>query len=410
MANWTIKGRWVFPISGPPISDGVVTIDGERIAAVGPAGESSIDVDLGDAAILPGLVNAHTHLDLSGMRGLAPPSPDFTGWLRQVIAHRRARTAEQVQQDIEQGIAECIRNGTVLVGDITATGQSWSSLVVAPLRSIAFYEVLGLPIDRTIEVAGNAAAWLDQREDTANCRPGISPHAPYSTAQMLYAWAATVANGFRLPLATHLAETQAELELLEKHSGPFKTFLSELGVWTPKALHPRPSNYTRMLRVVSGPVLLIHCNFLAPSVRLPKRASVIYCPRTHAAFGHPPHPFREFLARGVRVALGTDSFASNPDLDLLAEAKFVHQRYPDFPGDTLLRMATLSGAEALCWEDETGSLDPGKSADLIVVPLSASENDPHRLVLESTHPVRAVLFRGRWVHDARGELTAPFAG
>ena len=109
--------------------------------------------------------------------------------------------------------------------------------------------------------------------------------------------------------------------------------------------------------------------------------SIVYCPRTHAAFGHPPHPFREFLARGVRVCLGTDSLASNPDLDILAEARFVHRRYPDFPGDALLRMVTLSGAEALGWADEAGSLEPGKSADFVAVPLPDRDAaDPHELL------------------------------
>jgi cytosine/adenosine deaminase-related metal-dependent hydrolase len=129
---------------------------------------------------------------------------------------------------------------------------------------------------------------------------------------------------------------------------------------------------------------------------MPHDHTIVYCPRTHAAFGHPPHPFCEFLQRGVRVALGTDSLASNPDLDLLAEARFVHQRYPDVPGETILRMATLSGAEALGWADETGSLTPGKSADLVVLPLPEDEADPYRLMLESSTKVRAVLFRGQW--------------
>src|SRR5205085_8085675 len=110
-------------------------------------------------------------------------------------------------------------------------------------------------------------------------------------------------------------------------------------------------------------LLLIHANYLRTETPIDERATIVYCPRTHAAFGHPPHPFREFLARGVRVALGTDSLASNPDLDLLAEARFVHARHPDVPGATLLRMATLNGAEALSFADVTGSLIPGKSAD-----------------------------------------------
>src|SRR5262249_7966028 len=139
-------------------------------------------------------------------------------------------------------------------------------------------------------------------------------------------------------------------------------------------------------------------NFLSRSARLPPRASIVYCPRTHAGFGHPPHPFRALVKRGVRMALGTDSLASNPDLDLLAEARFLHRQYPDFPGDVLLRMATLSGAETLGFGDVTGSLTPGKSADLIVLPLlNRDERDPHRLVLDSSSSVRRVMSCGRWV-------------
>ena len=146
----------------------------------------------------------------------------------------------------------------------------------------------------------------------------------------------------------------------------------------------------------ASPLLYVHGNYLRPDAPLPKNASIIYCPRTHAAFGHPPHPFRDFLARGVRVAIGTDSLASNPDLDVLAEIRFLHRLYPDVPGAVLLRMATLSGAEALGWADETGSLAPGKSADLVVVPLAGDDADPYRLLLGADAAVRRVLFRGRW--------------
>src|SRR5262249_39556734 len=149
-----------------------------------------------------------------------------------------------------------------------------------------------------------------------------------------------------------------------------------------------------------APVLYVHGNFLRPDAPIPRNGSIVYCPRTHAAFGHPTHPFREFLSRGVRVALGTDSLASNPDLDLLAEARFVHRCFPDFPGESLLRMATLSGAEALEWSDETGSLVASKSADLVVLPLPEREaTDPHDLLFGSDLAVRAVLYRGSWIHD-----------
>jgi cytosine/adenosine deaminase-related metal-dependent hydrolase len=197
---------------------------------------------------------------------------------------------------------------------------------------------------------------------------------------------------------THIAESDAELELLRDHRGPFVDFLKQLNVWDPSGLVASPEDVLR-LTVEASPVLYAHCNYLRPDVAIPQHGSIVYCPRTHAAFGHAPHPFREFIDRGVRVALGTDSLASNPDLDLLAEVRFLAAQYPDFSRETLLRMATLSGAEALGWADETGSLTPGKSADLVVLPVEDRDPpDPHSLLFSSTLPVRAVMFRGRWVH------------
>ncbi len=151
---WSLTARWIFPVSGPPLERGVLTLAGDRIVAVTPAGDRTADFDLGNVAILPGLVNAHTHLDLSGLSGLAPPSPDFTGWLRQVIAHRRSRTPEQVQQDVRVGLAESLRTGTTLLGDISADGASWDFLKDAPLRAVVFREMLGLTQERASPGAG----------------------------------------------------------------------------------------------------------------------------------------------------------------------------------------------------------------------------------------------------------------
>ena len=201
-----------------------------------------------------------------------------------------------------------------------------------------------------------------------------------------------------LPVAIHLAESEAEEELLTRHRGPFRIFLFELGAWDPTGLDRRLDSILRLKW--DAPLLFIHCNYLSPDTHFPANASVVYCPRTHAAFGHPPHPFHEFLKRGVRVCLGTDSLASNPDLDILAEAHFVHERYPDFPGDQLLRMITLSGAEALGWAHETGSLEPDKSADFVVLPLpNRDDADPYRLIFESDEPpgtARRTMWCGRW--------------
>src|SRR5947209_18259994 len=142
--TWSLTARWVFPVDRPPLEHGRVTIVGERIVAVEPHHGEPADVDLGEVALLPGLVNAHTHLDLSGLRGLAPPSPDFTAWLRQVIAHRRSRSPEQVQDDIRAGLAECLRHGTTLVGDIAGSEGCRRAVADAPVRAVVFHERQGL--------------------------------------------------------------------------------------------------------------------------------------------------------------------------------------------------------------------------------------------------------------------------
>lgn len=391
-SSWTITARWVFPVAGTPLERGVVVIDGEKIAAVEPHGRRKPDLDLGNAAILPGLVNAHTHLDLSGMRGLAPPTPDFTAWLRQVITHRLQRTPQQVQDDIRAGLNESLRFGTTLLGDISGDGGSWDVLANAPLRAVVFREFLGLTKDRAEAALERLDQWLAFRIATATCRPGASPHAPYSVRSPLFFAAST--RGF--PVAVHLAESAAEQELLLHRRGPFVPFLGDLGVYDPDGLAEDSDHVLRLLKGLA-PTLLVHGNFLSPTAAIPANASIVYCPRTHGAFGHPPHPFREFLARGVRVAVGTDGLASNADLDVLAEIRLLHRLYPEVPGAVLLRMATLSGAEALGWADETGSLTPGKSADLVVLPLPNRDDEAHRLLLDSDLPIRRVLFCGRWV-------------
>src|SRR5262249_13937669 len=155
-----------------------------------------------------------------------------------------------------------------------------------------------------------------------------------------------------LALATHLAESRAELELLQQRRGPFVDFLADLGVWDSEGLVDGPSQILELNGSIEN-ALFIHGNYLNADCPFPKGATVIYCPGTHAAFGHEPHPFRSLIQRGVRVALGTDSLASNSDLNVFEEVRFLHQRFPDLPGGLLLRMATLNGAEALGWDKET---------------------------------------------------------
>jgi cytosine/adenosine deaminase-related metal-dependent hydrolase len=399
--EWTLTARWILPVDGPPLANGTVTVAGDRIVAVVPHGRRAPDLDLGNAVVIPGLVNAHTHLDLSSVPGRIPFDGDFTNWLRGVIAHRRAQEPEAIEGAVRAGLAESLRHGTTLLGDISGGGLSWRVLVGASCRAVVFHELIGLPRERAESALAAARQWLESIVRSETCRPGLSPHAPYSVSDVLFRESAELAAAVKLPMAVHVAETPAELELIEHRTGAFVPFLQELGVWDESGLvsglDVGPWKPDVLGTCDARHTLFVHGNYLNPDQVRSLRGAIVYCPRTHAYFDHPPHPFHDFLARGVRVALGTDSLASNPDLDLLAEARFLHRRYPDVAGSTVLWMATLAGAEALGWDDVTGSLVPGKSADLVAVPLpNSDEADPFRLLFESDLPGRRVLWRGRW--------------
>jgi aminodeoxyfutalosine deaminase len=388
----TISARWVFPATSPPLAGGTVTIRGDRITSVDRAGVRTPDLRFDDAAIIPGLVNAHTHLDLSGLRGLVPPTADFVGWLRGVIGRRRERSPEQTAADIRAGLDESMRYGTTLVGDIAAGGASWDALASAPVWSICFRELLGLPGNRVHAVWEELVCWVGEHPDSPTCRVGVSPHAPFSVHKSLIEAAARL-----WPVCIHLAESVAERDLLERRDSPFVPFLRDLGVWDPSGL--APSWDWVLWKVSRAPAaLLAHGNYLSDAPIAPN-STVVYCPRTHAAFDHRPHPFREMIDRGVRVTLGTDSLASNPDLDLLAEARFLHTRYPDIYGEHLLCMATINGATALGLGGVTGSLEPGKSADLVLVPLPEEDApDPYKVLFAQADVAapRKTMWRGQW--------------
>jgi cytosine/adenosine deaminase-related metal-dependent hydrolase len=393
--SWTLTARWVFPMDGEPLPGGTITIQGECIFSVSPHGDRAADLDLGNAAILPGLVNAHTHLDLSGLRGRCPPGADFPAWLMAIGRHRRETTPEQVDNAIRAGLAESIRFGTTLLGDIAAGGASWPILANAPIRAIVFRELIGPTEERAERAYAEAVAWLESHPATACCRPGLSPHAPYTVRASLFRRVAALHPS--QPVAIHLAETREELELLAHKRGPFVSFLSELGVWDKEGLI---GGIGDLLTLFEGPTprLFVHGNYLGPNDLIPAGSAVVYCPRTHAAFGHDRHPLPRLLAAGVNVALGTDSLASNPDLDLLAEARWVREHFPELPDSIILSLATLNGARALGLEELTGSLTSGKSADLVVLSLPDEDRpNPFDLVLRSTAPVRGVLCRGRWL-------------
>ena len=409
----TLAARYVFPVEGEPIPDGRLTIREGRIAAVGPDGTASADVDLGNVALIPGLVNAHTHLELSPIgAGPASEPEDEIDWLGRVIAQRREGAPGDLRSAVDRHLGVALDAGTTLLADTATAGLSWGAIASAPVRAVVFAEVLGLRRVRGLETNRNAWDWIGALSTAdqvaANARPGLSPHAPYSTAGWLYHRAAST----KLPLSTHLAELPEELELLGTRRGRLRRFLEDLGAWDDEwePIGPEPADYIRQGPLRDADWIVAHGTYLEPAdfwQLRPEagpdghRVAVAYCPRTHARFGHRPHPFRAMLERGVVVCLGTDSLASSPSLGILDEMRHLRRADPSIGGALLLTMGTLFGAWALRAETVTGSLKAGKSADLAVVALPDRESpDPYSLLLDDDGPVIASAFEGRFRRPA----------
>lgn len=379
-----LTAKWLFPGGGQlPIRLGAVVVQGEKILAVGKRSEfdslpDAKQIDFGNSAILPGLVNAHTHLDLSGASQLANRArSDFISWVESVIQYRRGRSVENVRQDVRQGLQQLKKYGTTLVGDICAVNisQNDSTTQYDGIHSHLYRELISLDNEK---ITTQYAAILDSARKTSahgNAFPAFSPHAPY-TVNLL---AMQEFNAKVKYLATHIGETLAELELLTQRSGPFVSFLEKLNAYHPAGIANSWQEFTRKKlqnkKTTSNDQqfhLLVHANYLPVDFPFAEYQAVVYCPRTHFAFGHLPHPFREFQKRGVNVCLGTDSLASNPDLDIFAEASFLYEKYgfhDDFTGHALLNMITSNSAKAMGFGDVTGHMQQGYYADLAIIPL-----------------------------------------
>ncbi len=401
---FALKARYVFPIAGDPIPDGVVTIEGARIAAVGSRTAVGAPLeDLGSVALLPGLVNAHTHLDWSCLeRPIGRPGMGFVDWIRAVM---RQRLEVPPQQPVGWGLDESVRRGTTMLGDIAQPGRPLSPYANAPLDTTVFLELVGLQSERIASALEAARAHLEAGAGggCGSVVPGLSPHAPYSVHPRLLDALVSLARGAHVPFAMHLAESREELDLLASGSGPFRELLEDMGLWTPGLipLRTRPGDYlARLARAERA--LIIHGNYLDDAEiaflgQHADRMSVVYCPRTHAYFGHDPYPLGQMLSAGATVALGTDSRASSPDLGLLAEMRTVAHQHPEVPRAAILRLGTVCGAKALGRQQDLGTLEPGKLADLTAVALPpGSTSDPCELLLEGPGDVV-----GRWYRGSR---------
>ena len=374
-----VKARFVIPVDRPVIDNGAVAFEDGRIIAVGQAGEmpdSPPFVDYGDAVICPGFVNAHTHLELSAFAGQLPPSPDFTHWLTRVIEAAASALAKQIdtQEVVRDGVRQSLSEGVTMVGDI-ARDPHWTREVLAdsPLRGVSFGEVIAIGTRRGL-LAERLEAAASTEWQSERLRVGISPHAPFSVEPDAMRACVSEADKTGAPLSIHLAETREEELFTRNRTGPFADFLRNLGVWDVSipASKCGPVELARRAGLLTERTVIAHANYVDDEdIRqiADSGASVAYCPRTHHAFGHEPHRFRDMLAAGINVCIGTDSLASNPSLSILDELRFLHRQFPDVPAAKLMAMGTLYGARALGFEDEAGSLTVGKQADIVILPL-----------------------------------------
>ncbi len=366
-----------------------------------PASPDVKVIDWGSAVMMPGLVNAHSHLELTRLHNQLTGIETFTGWLAQIVRRRRDWAPEDYTESVRRGARMALESGTTLVGDISTSGFARRALIGEKIRAVVFEEVLGLAPDR----ARQSLAELECRIARGDCDPlltvGASPHAPYSVSPQLYVGVAELAHKKALPLATHLAETRAELELLKSGSGEFREFLTQLAVLPPEWKAPGipPVQYLDGLGVLERAPLLAHCNYLdqdAIARILGRRCSIAFCPRSHAFFGHEEHPVRRLLDSGINVALGTDSLASNDSLSMLDEIRFLRRSRKDLKSQEIFRMATVNGAAALGFGSTLGRLRRGCWADIAILGLPENTSGKYLIsqILEGAGECIATIVGG----------------
>jgi cytosine/adenosine deaminase-related metal-dependent hydrolase len=409
-----LRARIVWPVGRPALADGAVVMAGNRIAAVGlwpeiKAHWAEVPVDLGAAILLPGLINAHCHLDYTGMTGLPAPR-QFSDWIKSLLARKAEAGYTDYAGAWLAGAAMLARTGCTTVADIEAVPELlpevWSS---TPLRVASFLEMTGVKSRRApAEILGEAAAKIESL-DPQRGLAGLSPHALYSTTAPLLEAAARLAREKNWRVTMHVAESAEEFEMFAHRRGPMFDWLgrerdmSDCGLGTPLAQVERCG-------LLGENFLAIHANYLLPSdIQALARsgASVVHCPRSHAYFQHQRFACEELAAAGVNVCLGTDSLASvshsqrqKPELNMFSEMREFAAAHPGAAPATIVEMATRNGARALGWEGRAGELSPGSQADLVAIPFTGPEEGCAAAIVHHRGDAAVSMIDGEWV--ARG--------
>lgn len=378
----SVRARWVLPSAGTHVANGWVTAHGGRVVATGRGTPPDDARDLGDVVLLPGLVNAHTHLELSWLEGRVPSASAMDAWIRAMMGIRRTGPSggdAEVRAAIHRAVAGMAATGTTLVGDITNSLASVSPLTEVGMDAVVFHEILGFNASDPRRLVQDAHTRLSSAFSTLSSTPSstlhstIAAHAPYSTSPDLFREIARQHTG-PAPLAVHLAESNEEMEFLRTGGGPFRAMLEALDVWTDAWNPPggHPVRYLAELGYLRPGTLVVHGVHLTPEdldqVR-EARAVVVTCPRSNVWVGGGVPPIARFYASGVDVAIGTDSLASVDTLNMFDELAALRRLAPEVEAARLLDSATRVGAEALGFGTTHGRIAPGTTARCVAVAL-----------------------------------------
>jgi len=394
---------WVVPVEGEPMRDGWVAIERGRIAALGrrAVNDTTPGVELGDVALMPGLVNAHTHLELSHLRDQILPASSFTAWARQIIDARRMKPTDPMALKVPEGpaieaaIDESLRCGTAIVGDIGNTHASCSKLAASALAGVFFWELIGFNLGDGVDfdaMVARAVSDLGELPASDKLRLSLAAHAPYSVAPLFFRAIKKAVNKMPfVPCSVHLAEGVEEVELLKTGGGPWKALMKGIGSWNHAWAAPGvgPVQYLDDMGFLDDRLLVVHGVQLSKAdlATLKERGcTLVTCPRSNAHTGAGLPPLADFYESGVRIAIGTDSLASSPDLNVFAEVATLHALAPSVPASSLLESATIQGARALGFDADYGSIEPGKIARLLAVDVPPGTGDVEEYLVSGIHP------------------------
>ncbi len=407
-----LRAKIVLPITAPPIEDGAVFVAGNKIRSVSSWRDlrphlREKAVDLGEVILLPGLINAHCHLDYTDMAGELPPPKTFTDWIGAITAHKTGWSYSDYARSWLHGAHQLVKTGTTTVADIEAMPdllpEAWDA---TPLRVFSFLEMTGIKSRRPPkEILREAAETIDTLRHQRN-RAGFSPHAPYSTLPELLQLAARTAQKRKWRVSIHVAESVQEFEMFARASGPMHDWLARNGRDSSDCGLGSPVAHLARQKLLGENVLAIHVNCLArgDATLLGKnKTHVVHCPRSHDYFKHPKFERERLANAGVNLCLGTDSLAttrqigkSKPELDLFVEMRALSNNDKSVSPETILQMVTINGARALGLAGTLGELSEGALADMIAVPFSGKISQIHESVLSHAGNVRVSMIEGRW--------------